>query len=56
MRTALDAYLARDALRRGRQLLGAGLGSPYLSNPAADVAVSDQGESILSLPEVGFGS
>ena len=56
MRTALDAYLAREALRRGRRLLGAGLGFPYLSNPAVDVAVSGQGGSVVSFPEIGLGA
>jgi hopanoid-associated phosphorylase len=35
-RTALDARVAAAALRRGRRLLGAGLGFPYFSEPALD--------------------
>ena len=31
-RTALDARTAEAALRRGRRLLGAGLGFPYFSD------------------------
>src|SRR5262249_3904420 len=36
-RTALDARVAAGALRRGRRLLGAGLGFPYFSEPALTV-------------------
>jgi len=35
-RTALDARVAAAALRRGRRLMGAGLGFPYFSEPALD--------------------
>jgi hopanoid-associated phosphorylase len=35
-RTALDARTAAAALRRGRRLLGAGLGFPYFSEPVLD--------------------
>jgi len=35
-RTALDARTAASALRRGRRLLGAGLGFPYFSEPVLD--------------------
>jgi len=35
-RTALDARIAAAALRRGRRLLGAGLGFPYFSEPLLD--------------------
>ena len=38
VRTALDARVARAALRRGRRLLGAGLGFPYFGELALDVA------------------
>ncbi len=55
MRTALDARIARGALRRGRRLLGAGLGFPYFSNLALDILVPDRGESILTFPKIGFG-
>jgi len=35
-RTALDARIAAAALRRGRRLLGAGLGFPYFSEPVLE--------------------
>jgi len=35
-RTALDARIAATALRRGRRLLGVGLGFPYFSEPVLD--------------------
>jgi hypothetical protein len=35
-RTALDARTAGAALRRGRRLLGAGLGFPYFEEIALD--------------------
>src|SRR2546430_14863991 len=35
-RTALDARIAAAALRRGRRLLGAGLGLPYFSEPVLE--------------------
>lgn len=38
VRTALDMRTARTALRRGRRLLGAGLGFPYFGELALDVA------------------
>ena len=38
VQTALDARAARAALRRGRGLLGAGLGFPYFGELALDVA------------------
>src|SRR6266481_1322373 len=37
-RTALDARIAATALRRGRRLLGAGLGFPYFEELALDAA------------------
>jgi len=37
-RMALDMRIARKALRRGRRLLGAGLGFPYFGELALDVA------------------
>jgi hopanoid-associated phosphorylase len=37
--TALAARVAWAALRRGRRLLGEGLGCPYVSEPARDVLV-----------------
>jgi hypothetical protein len=38
-RTALDARIAGAALRCGRRLLGAGLGFPYFSDVALEVAL-----------------
>jgi adenosylhomocysteine nucleosidase len=38
-RTAIDAWIARKALGRGRRLLGAGLGCPYFSEAVADIPV-----------------
>jgi len=49
MRTALDARIARNALRRGRRSLGVGLGFPYFSDRASDIRVPDCGEPILSV-------
>jgi adenosylhomocysteine nucleosidase len=39
-RTALDARTAGAALRRGRRLLGAGLGFPYFSELALDASMA----------------
>src|SRR6266404_2983265 len=39
-RTALDARIAATALRRGRRLLGAGLGFPYFEELALDAALA----------------
>jgi hopanoid-associated phosphorylase len=47
IRTAIDAWIARQALRRGRYLLGAGLGCPYFSEPAPDAPV---GSNVLGAP------
>jgi hopanoid-associated phosphorylase len=47
VRTAIDAWIARQALRRGRYLLGAGLGCPYFSEPARDAPV---GSNVLDAP------
>jgi adenosylhomocysteine nucleosidase len=41
VRTAIDAWTARAALRRGRHLLGLGLGCPYLKEPAPGPAAAD---------------
>ena len=38
-RIAVDAWIARQALRRGRSLLGAGLGCPYAAHPATEMLV-----------------
>jgi hopanoid-associated phosphorylase len=38
-RTGLDAWIARQALRHGRRLLGAGFGCPYLREQPSDVTV-----------------
>jgi hypothetical protein len=37
----LDARIAGAALRRGRQLLGAGLGFPYFSDVAVDLSMAN---------------
>jgi hopanoid-associated phosphorylase len=39
-RTALDARIAERALRRGRRLLGAGLGFPYFTEAALDTLMA----------------
>jgi adenosylhomocysteine nucleosidase len=36
VRTAMDAWIAREALRHGRRLLGPGLGCPYFREPATE--------------------
>jgi hypothetical protein len=36
MRTAIDAWTAREALLRGRHVLGAGLGCPYFDERACE--------------------
>jgi len=41
VRTAMDAWTARKALRLGRRLLGVGLGCPYLHEPACAPAGAD---------------
>ncbi len=41
MRTAIDAWTARKALRLGRRLLGVGLSCPYLHEPASAPAGAD---------------
>jgi hopanoid-associated phosphorylase len=38
VRTAMDAWTAREALRRGRRLLGVGLACPYFSEHCAVLA------------------
>jgi hopanoid-associated phosphorylase len=40
VRTARDAWIARAALQRGRQLLGAGLGFPNLRSGVPDIPAS----------------
>jgi len=50
VRTALDAWIARAALYRGRRMLGAGLGFPGFSDGVTDVL----GRSIaVPTPELG---
>ena len=56
MRTALDARIARDALRRGRRLLGAGLGFPHYNNLAPDTPAPARSGSILAFPENSLGT
>ena len=41
VRTAVDAWTARKALRLGRRLLGVGLGCPYFNEPASAPARAD---------------
>jgi hopanoid-associated phosphorylase len=41
VRTAIDAWTAREALRRGRHLLGLGLSCPYLTGLAPGPAGAD---------------
>jgi adenosylhomocysteine nucleosidase len=41
VRTAIDAWTARQALRRGRHLLGPGLSCPYLNESASAPAGAD---------------
>jgi hypothetical protein len=38
-RVAVDAWTARQALRRGRLSVGAGLGCPYIDQPGAELPV-----------------
>jgi hypothetical protein len=40
VRTALDAWIARAALYRGRRMLGAGLGFPHFSGGMGDARAS----------------
>jgi adenosylhomocysteine nucleosidase len=37
MRTAVDAWIARAALRRGREMLGAGMGFPHFRDSRSDM-------------------
>ncbi len=48
VRTALDAWIARAALHRGRRMLGVGLGFPYFSNGTPDIRVSAGREANVS--------
>jgi adenosylhomocysteine nucleosidase len=41
VRTAIDAWTARKALRLGRHLLGVGLSCPYFNEPASAPAEAD---------------
>ena len=41
VRTTIDAWTACKALRRGRHLLGVGLGCPYFNEPASAPAGAD---------------
>src|SRR5262249_58683219 len=41
VRTAVDAWTARKALRLGRRLLGMGLSCPYFNEPASELAGAD---------------
>jgi hypothetical protein len=51
VRTALDAWIARAALYRGRRMLGAGLGCPHFSGGAVDVRASARAELDVSALE-----
>jgi adenosylhomocysteine nucleosidase len=44
VRTALDAWIARAALYRGRRMLGAGLGFPQFGDGVADIRASARAE------------
>src|SRR6516162_6494054 len=48
-RIAADAWTARQALRQGRSLLGAGLGCPYAARPTSDVLL---GVDVLGGPHL----
>jgi hopanoid-associated phosphorylase len=48
-RIAIDAWIARQALRRGRSLLGAGLGCPYVGQRTPEVPV---GANALDAPHL----
>jgi adenosylhomocysteine nucleosidase len=56
MRTALDAWIARTALRRGRRMLGPGLSFPHLRSGLPDLRVltSDGANSECPQSESGF--
>jgi hopanoid-associated phosphorylase len=51
VRTALDAWIARAALLRGRRMLGAGLGFPRFSDGVSDVSTSARTELNVSALE-----
>jgi hopanoid-associated phosphorylase len=51
VRTALDAWIARAALLRGRRMLGAGLGFPRFSDGVSDVGTSARTELNVSALE-----
>jgi adenosylhomocysteine nucleosidase len=51
-RTALDARTAEAALRRGRRLLGAGLGFPYFSELAPPANLFERGPIPYALETV----
>jgi adenosylhomocysteine nucleosidase len=51
VRTALDAWIARAALYRGRRMLGAGLGFPHFSGGQGDVRASARAELDVSALE-----
>lgn len=51
VRTALDAWIARTALLRGRRMLGAGLGFPRFSDGVSDVGTSARTELNVSALE-----
>ena len=51
VRTALDARITGTAMRRGRRLLGAGLGFPHFSSGEPDSRVPVRGEADRQRPE-----
>jgi adenosylhomocysteine nucleosidase len=51
VRTALDAWIARAALLRGRRMLGAGLGFPRFNDGVSDVSTSARTELNVSALE-----
>jgi hopanoid-associated phosphorylase len=51
VQTALDAWIARAALYRGRRMLGAGLGFPHFSDGMGDVRASARAELDISALE-----
>jgi hypothetical protein len=50
VRTALDARIARAALRRGRRMLGPGLGFPHFRNRVPDIRASARAGSNMLRP------
>jgi hypothetical protein len=51
VRTAIDAWIARAALYRGRRMLGAGLGFPQFSDGVADIRASARAQRDVALDQ-----